>query len=249
MPFTFSHPAVILPFTKVKPQWFSLTALFIGSMAPDFEYFLRMKMYGNYSHTLEGVFVFNLPLVIALSFLYHSIVRNHFIDNLPNALYNRLAPYKAFNWSKYFAKHFMVVILSAIVGVFSHIIWDSFTHGDGFFVERIWGLKGTFHLAGIKFKVYNVLQHISTVGGLFLVAYWVFKLPVTEAKSTASKQLYWGIVAVASVIVFVIRFVLGSEINSLKHLVVPIISALMTGVVIASLYKIALHSFSSRQKA
>ena len=144
MPFTFSHPAVILPFTKVKPQWFSLTALFIGSLAPDFEYFLRMKMYGNYSHTLEGVFVFNLPLVIALSFLYHSIVRNHFIDNLPNALYNRLAPYKAFNWSKYFAKHFMVVILSAIVGVFSHIIWDSLPMAMVFLLRGYGGLKAHF---------------------------------------------------------------------------------------------------------
>ncbi|SEF46838.1 protein of unknown function [Flavobacterium urumqiense] len=42
MPFTFSHPAIILPFLKNKKL--SATALIIGSMSPDFEYFFRMKM-------------------------------------------------------------------------------------------------------------------------------------------------------------------------------------------------------------
>ncbi|WP_240482010.1 DUF4184 family protein [Flavobacterium psychrophilum] len=39
MPFTFSHPAIILPLRYLPRQWFSLTGLIIGSLTPDFEYF------------------------------------------------------------------------------------------------------------------------------------------------------------------------------------------------------------------
>ena len=69
MPVTFAHPAIVLPFYK-KPKFFSMTTLIIGSMSPDFEYFLRMKIKSDMSHTLLGIFYFDLPitLIIALSF-------------------------------------------------------------------------------------------------------------------------------------------------------------------------------------
>ena len=51
MPFTFAHPAIVLPFYK-KPKFFSMTTLIIGSMSPDFEYFLRVKIKSDMSHTL-----------------------------------------------------------------------------------------------------------------------------------------------------------------------------------------------------
>ena len=51
MPFTFAHPAIVLPFYK-KPKFFSMTTLIIGSMSPDFEYFLRMKIKSDMSQTL-----------------------------------------------------------------------------------------------------------------------------------------------------------------------------------------------------
>ena len=47
MPFTFSHPAIVLPFSK---KWFSLTALVTGSIIPDFEYFFKMKGHSDYGH-------------------------------------------------------------------------------------------------------------------------------------------------------------------------------------------------------
>ena len=56
MPFTFSHPALILPLKYFPNKWFSLTGLVIGSLTPDFEYFLRMRIKSVYSHTLEGIF-------------------------------------------------------------------------------------------------------------------------------------------------------------------------------------------------
>jgi hypothetical protein len=42
MPFTFAHPAIVLPLKHLPKRWYSLTGLIIGSMTPDFEYFIRM---------------------------------------------------------------------------------------------------------------------------------------------------------------------------------------------------------------
>jgi len=105
MPFTFSHPAIILPLTFLPRQWFSLTGLVIGSLAPDFEYFIRMRIQSDYSHTISGLFWFDLPLGIILAFIFHNIVRDSFFDNLPTILKSRLAKFKSFEWNEYFKKN------------------------------------------------------------------------------------------------------------------------------------------------
>ena len=135
MPFTFSHPAIVLPMTFLNRKWFSLTGLVIGSMAPDFEYFLRMKTSSNYSHTIAGIFWFDLPLVIILSFIFHNIVRNCLFDNLPVPLRLRVSTFKQFDWNKYFQKNWLIVIISILIGPFSLIFWDGFTHQHAYFVE------------------------------------------------------------------------------------------------------------------
>lgn len=42
MPFTFAHPAAVLPFAKKHSKHISVTALILGSMASDFEYFYTL---------------------------------------------------------------------------------------------------------------------------------------------------------------------------------------------------------------
>ncbi len=45
MSFTFVHPVAVLPFCKKNHKYVDNTALIIGSMAPDFEYFIHFKPY------------------------------------------------------------------------------------------------------------------------------------------------------------------------------------------------------------
>lgn len=66
MPFTTAYIAVILPLKKYCPHVLSISSLAIGSMAPDFEYFIRMTLYGYYGHTLIGIFIFDIPLGLIL---------------------------------------------------------------------------------------------------------------------------------------------------------------------------------------
>ena len=41
MPFTPAHPAIVVPLVRWKPRVFVLSALIVGSMSPDFEYFVQ----------------------------------------------------------------------------------------------------------------------------------------------------------------------------------------------------------------
>ena len=121
MPFTFSHPAIVLPLTFLPRQWFSLTGLVIGSLIPDFEYFLRMRIKSTYSHTIDGLFWFDLPLGLLLAFIFHNTVRNRLYDNLPTFLKSRFLTFKQFNWNRYFKRNCFVVAISILIGATSHI--------------------------------------------------------------------------------------------------------------------------------
>ena len=137
MPFTFSHPAIVLPLAYLPSRWVSLTGLVIESLTPDFEYFLRMKIQSNYSHTLGGLFWFDLPLGILLAFIFHNIVRSPLIDNLPDFLKERFLIFDRFHWNQYFKKNYLVVVISILIGAASHVLWDGFTHHGGYFVEKL----------------------------------------------------------------------------------------------------------------
>lgn len=202
MPFTFSHLAIVLPFGLVGQRYFSMTALIIGSMTPDFEYFLRLKVRSDFSHTLFGVFWFDLPLGIILCFVFHLLVKNSLFKNLPSFLQIRFNNFLDFDFIDYFKKHFLIVIFSLILGAFSHLFWDGFTHHDGFFVEffPILQTKTIFY----SIPVFKILQHLSTpVGGIY-IAFWVYKLPKLSSVYPISIK-YWLFVFGCFVVLFSVR--------------------------------------------
>ncbi|SEP14833.1 DUF4184 family protein [Paenibacillus sp. OV219] len=57
MPFTFAHPAYALPLKFINPRYLSATGLVLGSMAPDFEYFLTLEPHQTIGHSFSGLFV------------------------------------------------------------------------------------------------------------------------------------------------------------------------------------------------
>ena len=86
MPFTPAHTAIILPLLRFDNRYVSSTALIIGSMAPDFEYFLKFSVDSKFSHTWSGVLYFDIPVVIFLALIFHGVVKNNLIHNLPRWL-------------------------------------------------------------------------------------------------------------------------------------------------------------------
>ncbi|SFN54612.1 protein of unknown function [Paenimyroides ummariense] len=235
MPFTFSHPAIILPLTYLPKRWFSLTGLIIGSLMPDFEYFLRMKIKSDFSHTLEGVFLFDLPLGILTAFIFHNIVRNNLFDNLPIFLKSRLVIFKDFNWNIYFKKNWLIVIFSIIIGTFSHILWDSFTHDTGYFVQKIEILNQSVDLFDKQIPILKILQHSSTFFGAVVIVFSLYKLPKYQVYSKSINLNYWFAFFIFFIILLSTFLVTTSAKFAIGNLIVSIISKSMIALILTSL--------------
>lgn len=235
MPFTFSHPAIVLPLTFLPRQWFSLTGLVIGSLTPDFEYFIRMRIQSNYSHSISGLFWFNLPLGIILAFIFHNIVRDSLFDNLPKFLKSRFSNFMQFEWNNYFKNNWFVVITSILIGAASHLFWDSFTHDHGYFVRIIPALSNSIDFFGNHVQVIKILQHSSTlVGGITIV---IAILKITPEK-TINKNLnlkYWGILMSLSIAIIAFRLLFGIDYKLLGHVIVSSISAGLISLILTPL--------------
>mgnify|MGYP003586426737 CR=1 FL=1 len=225
MPFTFSHPAIVLPLTYLPKKWFSFTGLVIGSLTPDFEYFLRMKIKSIYSHTIEGLFWFDLPLGLLLAFLFHNIVRDRLFDNLPTFLKTRFFAFKQFDWNEHFKRNWFIVSISILTGAFSHIFWDSFTHDHGYFVQTIPALQNSIDFLGRQIPVLKILQHSSTLFGGLIIAFAIYKLPTN---STANKNIslkYWAILAGLTLAVFILRLLSGLDLKQYGNVIVTAVAA------------------------
>jgi hypothetical protein len=177
MPFTFSHPAAILPFKIFPKKWISLTGLIVGSMVPDFEKFIKMSPGNSFSHTWEGLFLFNLPFGLLLCFVFHNVVRDSLICHLPLYFRKRLAHTLQYIWTGYFRKRYALVIISILIGTISHIGWDSITHKRGLAVRLMPFLEWKISVAGVGQPIYGMLDLISTVigGDLFFLRLCFFQ--------------------------------------------------------------------------
>jgi len=227
MPFTFSHPAIILPLTCLPRKWFSLTGLVIGSLTPDFEYFLRMKIQGHYSHTISGIFCFDLPLGILLAFIFHNVVRNSLFDNLPTILKSRLLAFKHFDWNAYFKGSWHIITLSILIGAASHVFWDSFTHEHRYFVQKIPALANNIAFFGKQIPTFTILQHLSTLIGGLAIAFALYRLPDDKNIVGQFNIKYWSLLTSLSLTIIALRILTGLDYKLYGHLIVTTISAVL----------------------
>lgn len=231
MPFTFSHPAIVLPLTYLPKRWFSLTGLVIGSLTPDFEYFIRMKVQSNYSHTFSGLFWFDIPLALLLTFIFHNFVRESLIDNLPTILKSRFSLFNQFNWNKHFKNNWLAVMISILIGAASHLFWDSFTHIHGYFVETIPMLVNKVDILGNQIPIFKILQHLSTLLGVIVISFAMFKLPADKNVTRQFNLKYWSILAVLTLVIILIRFSIGLDYKAYGQLIVTGISAMLISLI------------------
>jgi hypothetical protein len=225
MPFTFSHPAIVLPAKYLPKNWVSMTALVTGSITPDFEYFIRMKNMSIYSHTWLGMFWFDLPLAFALTFIYHNLVRDSLINNLPGFGRRRLSIYKGFNWNEYVKQHFIVVTLSLLIGIASHVAWDAFTHPNGYFVAMIPWLKQNSEVFGVFHTRFHILQVASSlVGGIVVIAS-LFSIPTDNSVPHQNIFKYWLVALLVATAAISLRMIGGLNLHWMGEVTMSVISA------------------------
>ncbi|WP_460924335.1 DUF4184 family protein [Pontibacter brevis] len=235
MPFTFSHPAIVLPGYYLPQRWRSLTGLIAGSVAPDFEMFFRMKALIVFSHTWHSVFWLNLPLAIVLAFLFHLVVRNPLINHLPLFLRQRLNYFKSFDWTFYYRQHAWVVVASILVGIASHFFWDNFTHEYGFFLHLFPVLAEDVTLGAYQIPVYFFLQILFSVIGGLVVLYALLRLPTGNTPASSRQMLwYWLVVVAATFILTAVRYMTGLNFSYFPNVIVVLISAGLVGLLLAS---------------
>ena len=167
MPLTIAHPAAVLPFRR---SGLPLSALVIGSLSPDFEYFLYLTPHSDISHTAAGLFVFCLPAGMIALWIYHRIWVPPIVALLGKEHHHRVQPFPFGP-----ASRFLILCCELLIGALTHLIWDSFTHEYGWAVQHLDGLSRSVHLAGhLEVPVYKILQHGSTLLGCAVLIFVVF---------------------------------------------------------------------------
>ena len=242
MPFTFSHPAIVLPLKYVKPSWFSATGLVVGSMAPDFLYFIKMDGSEDFGHTLAGIFVFDLPISYLLAVAFHRWVRNPLLVHLPAPLDRKYAGYLAFDFVRTFKAHWFVFPLSVLLGTFSHIGWDYFCDPRGWTYYAAPGFFSQYvSVAGVRLRVYLLIERIGSVVGLLFLL-WAALRAVCPAvgispASARSKGVYWLSLLVSTLVFTGLRLPFDRDISKISQVVLVITSAFCYAVgFVAALY-------------
>ncbi|MFF2732758.1 DUF4184 family protein [Streptomyces sp. NPDC058008] len=181
MPFTLSHPAAVLPLMR-RP--FVPAALVAGAVAPDVPYFLDVlgvsetspqDWYGPFlnatqTHSAAAGLLLNMPFALGLVAVYRMLSAPITAVlpprlSLPEAEQTPGLPAKV--------RYAAWLLLSALIGIASHLAWDSFTHGDGLLVTHVPQL-GAPVPGGLT--VARLLQYASTALGLAVIGRRLWRL-------------------------------------------------------------------------
>jgi hypothetical protein len=143
--------------------------MMIGSMSPDFAYFLPGEPVRIATHTIPGLFVFCWPVGLVLWLLFVRVLEQPTLALMPESWAARIVPPHR-DWT---FKRLLVASAAVILGALTHLIWDSFTHANTPVTSTLNGLhSAAFEVDGAGYPWYAVLQHVSTVIGLVFLTVW-----------------------------------------------------------------------------
>jgi len=175
MPLTFAHPAAAVPLAKPLRRVGPLSALIIGSMAPDFPYFVPLHVSRAATHGLVSLVWFCVPVGIAAYIIFHIGLKRPLVALLPGSVQRRLIPF-ARQAMPCTATAWGALAISVFVGGLTHVAWDSFTHPDGPAVRAFPLLTHVlFSISGYDVAVFKVLQHGSTAIGICCLLWWTVR--------------------------------------------------------------------------
>jgi len=159
--------------------------MMIGSMSPDFAYFLPAGLNRASTHDLDGVFLFCLPVGLALWLLFTRLIERPTLELLPAAWRER-APRSDTTLSP---RVLVFAALAVVIGALTHVAWDAFTHGDTPITNAfpVFDIE-LFAFHGQPFRVYRALQYLSSVLGLLALARWGWNLRHAPAPKRQSLE-------------------------------------------------------------
>ncbi len=191
------------------------SALVVGSMAPDFEYFFGVTR--TTSHAMPGIVIFTFPLALAVLVLFHTLIKWPLISLLPRGLQARvIGPARRFRLLP--ATRFLAILVSLALGIATHILWDGFTHVDGWAVVRSPSLRHFMWVPAHRpMHVFVVLQLASTLLGILVLTValvmWYRRATVEDValRPQFSPAAKWAILSIMTATAIVLGAVNGAD--------------------------------------
>ncbi len=237
MPVTLAHPVAVLPLSRLGVP---MSALVLGSMVPDLPLFLGVRHGYGFTHSWVGVVTVDLLAVVVGLAVWFGLVRDAVVDLSPSIIRSRFAAHGSLS-----VREWWWVPVGGAIGAASHVVWDAFTHLDGWGVARLsWLREEHLGLAG-----YQWAQHLSGVVGLAVVGIYlasgVARRPVLREQAAPRALGPWalplvlGVTGAVGVVVALFRIPDGVHLMAYDSVV-----ACMAAVVVLSILTAGLWRFS-----
>lgn len=177
MPWTFAHPAAVLPLRRLRHfralrSW-PFDALVAGSLAPDLGYYLAWPAAATLAHVPAGLVLVDLPAGLALLLAWR-VLREPVAALLPRRHRRAWRADRAAASGARGAGSAARDAAALVIGGATHLAWDAATHAHGWIVQHVPALQASLGRIGDReFPLFNVLQHGSTIAGVvvLLLAY------------------------------------------------------------------------------
>ncbi|MCX6122781.1 MAG: DUF4184 family protein [Ignavibacteriales bacterium] len=234
MPFTLAHPLAVFPFRKTR---LDMTCLVIGSMAPDFDYLFRTQIGTLISHSPNGIIRYCIPVTLGAACVWHFIIKSSLASALPRSLALKYSDWLTNSWEYKSLFRLFIILFSAFVGIITHLVWDSFTHSSGYFVQNISFLTERTFIYQIP--IFKLLQYgcgiLGAVTVLFVVILHISEKPLLVVPR--HPKSFW-ITALFVLVVFCIArsFTLPhvSFVRLLRYTIVNFLSGSAVSITVAS---------------
>jgi hypothetical protein len=168
MPFTISHVSAVLPFARPLARWRLLSAVVIGSMVPDFGWFMPVHPERFETHSAGALLTFCLPVGLATYWLFQLFIRKPIMELLPPGAYGR------WRWSEPAAdyrsvKQWIWAGCGLLAGAVTHLVWDGFTHNGGRGVRLLPFIDEPVFVDGHPLKGVQFAEDLNSLIGLIAV--------------------------------------------------------------------------------
>lgn len=173
-----AHQAPVLPLKLWRPAAFNGLALVLGSMAPDFEYFLQRPLRAStIGHTLGGQFGFCLPTSMVVVLLVgHLRLGAVVAARLPG-----LRPLVGLAVDVRSANGILRAIASVLAGSFSHLLLDAITHDT---LPRVLP-DHVFRIGGVSAATPTMIQLVASAVGAVITLVLLRRLWLQNASNAA----------------------------------------------------------------
>ncbi|MEO7070637.1 MAG: DUF4184 family protein, partial [Nostocoides sp.] len=196
MPFTPAHIAATLPVAEPlrRRAPHALTALVVGSMAPDIPYYLPIPYDRAASHALHNAWTWTSLMSLVTWALWTLALAPPVRDLAPRWIRVRRGPAPR----RVRLVDLPIAYAASLAGILTHLLWDSFTHADGWFVRQ----HGSLSVVHGRWPLYQDLQLASSLLGCIIVAaYGLVFLLVQRPRSVPRPLAGWGDAAMATLVV------------------------------------------------